>query len=479
VPRQYLCEQPLEVVSAADLERLHEATLEILHEVGAVFQDTEALDLLAEGGCPVDRDTSVARMPREVVEAALAQCPSSVRLRSRDGSADILFDGRTVQFAAGSGMRRIDPVTGKTRPGLVEDGVRTARLTDALDSLSGVNTGLGFIDDRPTDINLVWNYALCCKHSGKVFSLGAMEGSLPWGVRMAEVAGQDVIFPLSSTSPLAWDAEQLDGLKVGAAAGRPVVLMSMASPGVTGPVTLSGAAVVMNAEIVAGIVLTQLLRPGLGVIYSCLSMPLDMRLGTLAAGSIELGLLDALAAQLARRYGLGTHIYGPNTDAKVSDEQAGYERMSQYLLAAMAGTDLIWGAGMTENHSLFSDAQVIVDVEMCGTVGRCLAGVSVDGLDDDVALIRDVGHFPHDYLKQKHTTRRFRQEHYVPPVASRETYEAWLKLEPRDLLQRAAVYADEVLERHEPTTLPADAAREIDRLVAAAAAEKGLPSPLG
>ena len=437
------------------------------------------MSLLKQGGCTIDRAESVARMPREVVEAALRQCPSPVRLRSRDGSADIVFDGRTVQFAAGSGMQRIDPASAAARPGVVADGVRTARLTDALDSLSGVNTGLGFIADRPTDINLVWNYALCCTHSGKIFSLAAMEDSLTWGVRMAEVAGQDVILPLSSTSPLAWDAEQLDGLKVGAAAGRPVVLMSMASPGVTGPVTLSGAAVVMNAEILAGIVLAQLLRPGLGIIYSCLSMPLDMRLGTLAAGSVELGLLDALAAQLARRYGLGTHIYGPNTDAKVSDEQAGYERMSQYLLAAMAGTNLIWGAGMTENHSLFSDAQVIVDVEMCGAVGRCLDGVSVDGLDDDVALIRDVGHFPSDYLKEKHTTRRYRQEHYVPPVASRETYESWLKLEPRDLLERADAYADEFLEQHEPTTLPADAEREIHRLVEAAAAEKGLASPLG
>ncbi|MBM3147978.1 MAG: trimethylamine methyltransferase family protein, partial [Actinobacteria bacterium] len=409
--RQYRCEKPLEVLSAAELEQVHQATLQVLWETGVVFQDEGALDLLAEGGCSVDHRSSVARIPSDVVEAAVRRCPAAVQLRSRDGRSDVLFDGVTVQFAAGSGMRRIDPVTGDVRPGTVADGVRTARLTDALEVLSGVNTGLGFIADRPTEINLVWNYAICCRNSGKILSLAAMEDSLPWGVRMAEVAGQDVIFPLSSTSPLAWDREQIEGLKVGAAAGRPVVLLSMASPGISGPVTLSGAAVVMNAEILAGLVLAQLLRPGLGVIYSCLTMPIDMRLGTVAAGSMELALLDAVAAQLARRYRLGTLIYGPNTDAKVSDEQAGYERMNQYLLAAMAGTSLIWGAGMTENHSLFSDAQVIVDAEMAGMVGRYLEGVSLDHLQTDVALIGEVGHFPHNYLRQRATRRLYRAEH--------------------------------------------------------------------
>jgi trimethylamine--corrinoid protein Co-methyltransferase len=478
-PHRYCCEKPWEALSTDEVEAIHTTTLRVLGETGVVFRDERSLDLLAAHGACVDRRTQVARLPSSLVEAALAACPPVLELHSRDRLRDVVFDGRHVHFAACSGMRVLDPVTGETRPGTAADAARTARLCDALDILSAVNTGLGEITDRPRETNLEWHYAICCRNSGKTFGLSAMGGSVPWGIRMAEVAGQDVYVALSSASPLAWDGEQVEALRVAAAAGTPVVLQSMASPGTTAPVTLSGAAVLMNAEILGMLTLAQLLRPGLGVIYSCFTLPLDMRLGTLASGSPELALLNAVAAQLSRRYGVGSMVFGPNTDAKCHDEQAGYEKMMQWLVTALAGTGLLWGAGMIENHSLWSDAQLVVDAEMCGLVGRLLEGVRATDLGRDAEIIAEVGHFPATYLGAKHTSRLYRSEHYLPLLSSRESYEQWLRLEPRPLLARGDLLASRLLEHHEAPALTPEQDREIDRLLELAAREKGLRSALG
>jgi trimethylamine--corrinoid protein Co-methyltransferase len=478
-PHQYRCDTPFEPLTADEITAIHAATLGILADTGLVMRDESALDLLAAHGAQVDRATQVARFPAALVEQALAACPAAVELRSRDGLSNILLDGRHVQFAACSGMRILDPASGATRPGTAVDAERTARLCDALPILSAVNTGLGEIADRPRELNLEWHYAICCRASGKVLGLSAMADSVPWGIRMAEVAGQGAYVAVSSASPLAWDNEQIEALRVAAGAGTPVVIQSMASPGTTAPVTLVGAAVVMNAEILGLLTLAQLLRPGLGTIYSCFTLPLDMRLGTLASGSPELALLNAVAAQLSRRYGVGSMVYGPNTDAKSHDEQAGYEKMLQWLITAMSGTGLLWGAGMIENHSLWSDAQLMVDAEMCGLVGRLLRGVRADGLTDDAALIAEVGHFPNTYLGKKHTSRLYRAEHYLPLLSSRESYEQWLQLEPRQLLARGDALAQELLERHQAPTLSDDQEHEIAALLEHAARDKGLPSSLG
>jgi len=172
-------------------------------------------------------------------------------------------------------------------------------------------------------------------------------------------------------------------------------------------------------------------------------------------------------------------IWGPNTDAKIYDEQAGYEKMMQWLLAAMSGINLIWGAGMIENHSIWSNAQVIVDAEMCGIVGRYLQGISPEILDDDLAVIREIGHFPNNFLQHNHTLEHLRKEHYIPLISSRESYDIWIQLKNSSLMERSLEHVNTLLQKHEPLTLPPEEDREIDNILSGAAKEKGLDSPLG
>jgi hypothetical protein len=111
---------------------------------------------------------------------------------------------------------------------------------------------------------------------------------------------------------------------------------------------------------------------------------------------------------------MGSIVFLPMSDSKLLDEQAGFEKGMQWLLAGASGINLIWGAGMVEGHTLWSNAQLVIDAEMCGMVGRYVEGVGVS--DESIALdvIRDVGHFPNSYLDTEHTYHWWRGERYLP-----------------------------------------------------------------
>jgi len=472
VIKQFQCKKPLELLGKEDIKAIHDRSLRILQEIGVIIEDEEVLSLLADHGCSVDMKQKRVWMEADLVEKALKTCPSEFTLKSRDGANDLLFDRDTVRFGPCSGMQVVDIATGRLRPGTVADAQKTLKLTDALDIMAGANAGLGFLSDRPTEINLVWYYSLCIKNSLKVFCLGAMEDSVKWGIEMAQLVGQDVLIPASSSSPLSWHREQVDAVKRACDARLPVILQSMASPGSTAPVTLAGAAALMNAEILSMAVVVQLLRPGTGIMYSCFTIPMDMRFGTLASGSMELGMLTVVSAQLSKFYGLNSMIFGPNTDAKVYDPQSGFEKSMQWQLEALAGINLIWGAGMIENHTIWSDSQLLVDAEVCEMIGRYLEGIRVDDETMSMDLFRQVGHFPGNYLAQPHTVKHCRSEHFIPTLASRESRNAWEKKGSPSIMEKAENKVTEILKNHEPIPLAPEVSRELDCIIRSAAKEK-------
>jgi trimethylamine--corrinoid protein Co-methyltransferase len=472
----YQCTRPLTILSHAQIADIHQATLWALDKVGIRFADGKTLEFLADHGCKVDHQRQVVRFPAALVERCLRQQPPEFRLHARNPHYDILFDAHRVHFSACSGMEVLDLETRARRPGTLRDAEQAARLCDALDNIAGSNTGLGHIADRPSEVNLEWLYATAIRNSEKVTSVGVMNDSEKWGIRMAQAAGEDIIVVPSSSSPLGWSAEQIRGVERALAAEMPVGAQSMASPGTTAPATLAGTAIVMNAEILAMSALVQLLKPGTGVMYSCFTIPLDMRTTALASGSIELGMLTAISAQLSKFYGMGSMVFLPMSDSKLPDEQAGFEKGLQWLLAGASGINLIWGAGMVEGHALWSNAQLVIDAEMCGMVGRYIEGVGVS--DDTRALdvIADVGHFPNSYLDTDHTYRWWRRESYVPLVSSREVYDVWASSGGTSIVERAAEKAEALLREHEPVPLDEDVDRELAALLEAAAREKGLDS---
>ncbi|WP_232364114.1 trimethylamine methyltransferase family protein [Desulforapulum autotrophicum] len=464
----------MKVIDQNEIELIHQMSLQLLDTIGVFIEDDAVLSLLADHGCRVNMKKKIAKLPSELIEKALNTCPSEFTLKSANGKNDLLFEPKRVHFGPCSGMEIMDIKTGKLRPGTVADAEKTLRLTDALDIMAGANAGLGFISDCPVEINLVCYYALCLRNSAKIFALGAMEDSVKWGIEIGRLTGQDVLIQASSSSPLSWHSEQIDAIKLACQAGLPVILQSMASPGTSAPVTLSSTIALMNAEILSMLVVTQLLRPGTGVMYSCFTLPMDMRYGTLASGSIELGMLTVASAQLARYYGIHSMIYGPNTDSKIYDPQSGFEKALQGQLEALAGINLIWGAGMIQNHTIWSDAQLMLDCEVFQMIGRSIEGITVRKETMELELFQQVGHFPNNFLSHPHTLKHCRTELLTPPLISRESRDAWMAKGSKGIMEKAEAQAEKILKNHEPRSLTPEIHRELDKIVKAAAKEKGI-----
>jgi trimethylamine--corrinoid protein Co-methyltransferase len=322
------------------------------------------------------------------------------------------------------------------------------------------------MDVWPNDIPMttihseaIWTWA---HHSRKPFGMGCY-GYLPtWDMMrmMAIVAGgkeemrrQPMFFAICSVgSPLQMLQMQLEGLMICADYGQPLAMSPEAIAGATAPVTLAGLLAQQNANILAHVTLAQVYRPGTPVLYGTVSTIANMRLGTVALGAVETGLISAGAAQLARHYGLPCRSVGAATEAKREDIQAGVERMATLLQAVLAGVNFITCGGTLDGTMLESEALLMLDDELCGAALRVARGIEVDEGTLALDLINRIGSSG-NYLAEEHTVQHFRQEHYIPKLLPREPYDAWRAAGGRTALDHAKERVRQVLASHRPREL--------------------------
>ena len=210
-------------------------------------------------------------------------------------------------------------------------------------------------------------------------------------------------------------------------ARQPVIIAALAMAGSTAPVTLAGVLALQNAELLAGVALTQLISPGTPVIIGSTSTNIDMKTGSLAIGSPELSQMIAAHAQLARFYNLPSRSGGALTDASYPDAQAGFEGMMALLTTVNCGVDfMLHAGGILSVYLAFSFEKFVLDDEMCGMVRRFHEGIRVEPatLAYDVAASVGVGG---NFLAEDHTVERCRTEFWRPAVCDRSGLDAWTK----------------------------------------------------
>jgi trimethylamine--corrinoid protein Co-methyltransferase len=233
--------------------------------------------------------------------------------------------------------------------------------------------------------------------------------------------------------------------------------------GATAPVTLAGLLVQQNANILAHITLAQIYRPGTPVLYGTVSTIANMRLGTVALGAFETGLITAGAAQMARYYGLPCRSVGAVTESKREDLQAGLERAGTLLPAVLAGVNFITCGGTLDGTMLESDALLMLDDELCGMALRMARGIEVTDESLALDLVKEVG-FSGNYLDKDHTAHLFRKEHYIPSILPREPYDAWEEEGSRTALERAKDRVRQVLDKHQPRQVDPAMVQELDEM---------------
>lgn len=470
-----------EVLSPEEVERIHEASLDLLAEVGIRVDYPTARDLFRQAGAVVDDARQVVRIPPDLVMRAVASAPASFALHGLDPSVrySIGPDQATSLFAGlGTPTRITDLRSGEIRPASAADVREHIILIDALDHIHNSQMDV-WPDDIPmTTIHAeaIWAWA---HHSRKSFGMGCF-GYLPtWDMmRMMAMAvgGKEelrrrprFLAICSVVSPLQMAQQQAEGLLICAEYGQPLAMSPEAIAGATAPVTLAGLLAQENAGILAHVVLAQIYRPGTPVLYGTVSTIANMRHGTVALGAAETGLITAASAQLARHCGLPIRSVGGTTESKLPDVQAGFERMQTLLPAVLARVNLITCGGTLDSTLLEHHALLVLDDEMCGSAVRLARGIEVSDESLALDLIRQINHAG-NYLAETHTASHFRTEHYQPRLVVRDPWDTWEKGGRRTAIDNARAKALDILQRHQPRQLDAALTAELDGFRRAVAA---------
>lgn len=310
----------LQFLSTHDLEAIHEATLQVLSENGLKVFGDEALEIYAAAGCDLDRKTNMVKIPRHLVEDAIAAAPPRVLMAARDPRYDVVLEGTKVTFTNfGTGILMVDLDTGELRDSTKQDLADVARVCDALDEVDMVTLAV-VAQDAPEETRELHEAEAVFNNTSKHF---AHDTSGAWGTRhfvemaAAVAGGRDKLRerPLVSlgtcpNSPLELHDYSTEIIIECARAGLPCDILSMAMAGGTSPVTLAGTLVVTNAEILGGIVLSQLVRKGAPVIYGSSTTILDLLYTTTPVGAPEHGMIGAAVGQLGQFYKIPTDVGG-------------------------------------------------------------------------------------------------------------------------------------------------------------------------
>jgi trimethylamine---corrinoid protein Co-methyltransferase len=443
-------------------ERIHHASLELLDDPGVRVEHDLIVDLLLRSGGRPGAENHVVRFPPELVAECLQRCPAQVKLCDRSGDAVTLQADGAPSFWSCPGLNLHQ--RGEHRPFTSADMAGTARLLDRLDNVDVV-FGMAMEDVPPHARDVVGLEIMareCGKHVRVLCSTPAGAACL---IEMQQVVGPYPWLSVGFTAhgPLRWTHLALEIFRCTAGHGLPVTVNGEPMAGASGPVSLAGTAAVGNAEILAGIVINQLLEPGRPCIANLgLAHTMDMRTAIAVTGGPENALLAAVGAQLGRYYNLPSASW-VSTEAMLPDAQAAQEKMFGFQTHVASGVSAVWGVGQLESELTFSPAQAVIDDEMISYARRYWRGVDTDADSLAVDVIRRVG-VAGSFLQDEHTLERFREELFAPRLLWRDRRANWTQDGCRDLTERAEERADALMAQPRGPVLTPEQTRELDRL---------------
>ena len=465
----------LKVLTEAQTDAIHEASLTLLERTGARFDHAEAIRRLTDrGALPHPSRKNVVTFPRAVVEDAIRHIPPYGTYFARDPKNDVTFDGEhTFCHALGGNPAMLDLGTGAIRGATLQDVVEATRMQDALVHCHTAGP-LVVATDVPAPVHVIKTMQAMLENTTKCLSGYALRtAEVEVLLRMGAVVGggeeafrRRPIFTLygSPSSPLTYDEHVCEVLLLGATNGVPVDIVPCPIAGGTAPLSLAGGLAQQNAELLAGVLLLQTADPKLPTQYSGRLSLLDLRSGKNLWGLPELGLVSAATVQIAHRYHMTADVYGVTTDANGWGLQMGLERMMAALPPALAGADNLSGiGGAWENCG--SLAMMVIDDEAYADVDRLIRGIEVDEDRLALRLIDAVGPMG-NFLAQRHTLKYLREgEMRNSPLWDKRTMDRAKAEGLRPIQEVAAERARRILSEHVPAPLDRDVRAELARVV--------------
>ncbi len=476
-----------ELLDPTIIERILAEAFQIIADPG-VRVAPYVEDLLRNAGVTVEG--GVARIPEALARRMLDSVPREFWLYDRNGNRTVHYGGDSVQFDPGSSCLNIlDPETQQARPAMSADLTRMVRVAEMLPQFAAQSTAM-VCNDVPPEIGDWYRLLLVLWYSEKPVVTGAFSAeSLHTLIDLLAVAsgGRDAlrgrpraIFDVCPSPPLNWSEFASQNLVDLARAGVPAEIVSMPLAGATAPVTLAGSIVQHAAECISGIVIHQLAAPGAPIVWGAAPAIFDMRSGKTPMGAIETAMLDVGCAQVGKHLGLPTHAYMVAGDGRVIDAQVEMESGISAVLGALAGINMISGAGMLDFLACHSIEKLVIDAEAIASAQRLIAGVEPRGDSLAIAMFAQTG-LHGDFLKLKETRALFRKEQHFPSAIVDRGLPVPDGCAP-DILQRTRQRVEELLAAYERHPLEPKIEQE---MIAFALREgrkaglEGLPGVLG
>lgn len=466
------------LIGQETLSKLHQASLNVLANTGVIFQSDACVEIFKKHGAKISGQTVF--IPEEMVEKAIGSTPSMFEWVARDPAKNITVGvGQPgIHVCLNNGPIYIqDNETGR-RLGKRSDLINLYKLAHQ----SNTCTIVGQIPVEPSDITGDRRHLeilrLLLKHSDKpLFGYVGNGLELEQMFQMMKISLGSAIdneklfeesriaVSLNPLSPLRFDETPCETLIAFAKRRQPIMILTCAMAGVTSPIDPLGTVVLQNVEILAGLVLAQLINPGTPVIYSPASAIPNLRTAGYITGSPVSNLINMVGIQLAKElYKIPTRCMAGLTDAKVIDCQAGYETMQNYLMLAMAGVNMVNESfGTLDMIMAVSYEKFIIDDEIISRSAAITQGIESFESDFSEKIIDEVGHGG-SYLRHPSTMKHCR-DFWTPPVSTIESYEEWERHGGVDITQRANATYKKILAECPNTILSEDIDQELQSFI--------------
>src|SRR5215213_993950 len=471
----------LQVLEPSLLASIVDEAKRLLDEVGMEIRGKSMRDRLVDEGLPTTPEGRV-RFPPHVVERAIETAPSSFKLFDRDGLERADLGGDRVHFVPGSsGLRVLDHRTGEARLASTADFVEYVRLGDGLEHLGYLATAFSTNDDIEPQVSDAWRLYLVLTNSKRPVVSGAFtEHGVGRMAEMMELFRRDradliarpmSIFTITATGNFRYSEDSCQNLIDCVDAGIPVEIVPVTLMGLIAPVTVVGATVFHTTDVLAGITMAQVVRPGAPVLFGGAPATFHMKAASSPMAAIEAFQLDVAYVEVAKSLGLPTQSYMALSEAKIVDAQAGAETFGSALLAALAGVNSVSGPGMLDFLLVFSLAKLVLDDELCGQALRLAREVHVVDELPTRSLFDHVLSDQH-LIMADHTPAHCSSELYPPGrVFDRDNRENWTKAGALDADRRATAEVDRRLAAYRPVETDPVAVVELERIIKAGLVE--------
>ncbi len=456
----------VELLTDEQVESIHEASLEILKNVGILVRNQEARQVFVKHGCSEDMGSEIIKFPRKVVEHFRQAIPPTFTFYGRDPKYDRTIPGDGPLLATGSSAPDIiDLETGEIRRSRSDDIARIAYLINELSGYDIFSISV-IADDAPLNQFSLSRFYPALKNClkpvrGSAPDMHEVENILKLG---ALIAGSEAAFwerPFitfqycSLISPLTMDVESTEKLMRLTERGIPSYGVVAPNAGVSSPLTLVGTLALANAEFLAQATLEQMSRPGKPIVYDPLPTVADMRTGAYAPGAIETGVLAMGCAQMARYYTVPSGGFVGLTNAKSNDAQSGFETGMSTASAVLAGADLLNMGGLLDALMVFDFPKAVIDNEIALMHKQAARGLqfSKENLALDVIAETGPGGM---FLDKDHTFQRMRTAALLPEIADRSPRDQWEAKNKPDSQTQAMQRVHEILSRDNPAVFSPD-----------------------